>query len=157
MVGSFARPWVPRPVAAVALGAVAALVLLAEFGLYRLPLPQASRLVPQWVTRESAPGALQFGVEMGTGLRTYSPSGLPHLAAVALLLYPAVEVAVVTGAGFAVGRALMTVSRTASANPDAWDADLKRSMPAIKRTLVVSAAACLAVVLGIVPTLTVGG
>ena len=35
-------------------------------------------------------GALQFGFEMGTGMRTYSPSALPHLALAAVVLVAAV-------------------------------------------------------------------
>jgi hypothetical protein len=46
-----------------------------------------------------------------------------HLALVAFLVHPEPAARPCAGAGFAVGCALMTVSRTSSRDPDAWDED----------------------------------
>jgi hypothetical protein len=112
-VPAAARPWV------VALAAVP--VLAAELGLLRLRLPQNARQVPQFVTGVPFWGPLQFGAEMGTGMRTYSPSGLPHLVALALLLLGSWPTGLAAGVGFATGRALMTLGFLAA--PDHQRAD----------------------------------
>jgi hypothetical protein len=54
-------------------------------------------------------GSVQFGAEMGTGMRTYSPTGLPHVVAISLFLLESWSDALMAGAGFALGRALMLV------------------------------------------------
>jgi hypothetical protein len=117
-----ARPWV--------VAAAAVPVLAAELGLLRLRLPQNARQVPQFVTGVPFWGPLQFGAEMGTGMRTYSPSGLPHLAALALLLLGSWPAGLAAGAGFATGRALMTLgflgTRDRSRADDAFLRDLPR-------------------------------
>ncbi|WP_214324607.1 hypothetical protein [Nonomuraea sediminis] len=87
--------------------AVVAMLLLRELGVVRFPLVQNGRQVPQFVTRVPFWGALQFGTEMGTGMRTYSPTGLPHVIAVCLLLMATWQEAIAAGAGFATGRTLM--------------------------------------------------
>ncbi len=68
-------------------------------------LPQSRRQVPSWFTDIAVWGFWVFGFEMGTGLRTYSPTGLPHLVALALVASgcPA-PVLVGAIAGFSAGR-----------------------------------------------------
>jgi hypothetical protein len=102
LVPEVARPWL--------LGVGAVALLAREFGLLRFPIPQNARQVPQFVTRVPFWGALQFGSEMGTGMRTYSPTGLPHVVGLALLLLAAWPDALLAGLGFATGRALMTLT-----------------------------------------------
>jgi hypothetical protein len=87
-------------------------------------------------------GALQFGFEMGTGVRTFMTSGLPHLLAVALLLLSGVPEAVLAGLAFGAGRAWMTLSRLWSGDTDAWDAGLVRWSRPLRVVLAVAALCC---------------
>lgn len=77
-----------------------------DAGLVTLRLPQNARQVPQDVLqRDLVRGALQFGFELGTGVRTYVSASLPYVAALAVLLANDVGTALLTGLGFALGRA----------------------------------------------------
>jgi hypothetical protein len=108
---------------------VAAILLLREIGVFRFSIPQNARLVPQFVTRVPFWGALQFGAEMGTGMRTYSPTGLPHIVAVAVLLLASWPEAALAGTGFAVGRAVMLVTFLVASDKDAADDVFTFSLP----------------------------
>jgi hypothetical protein len=142
-VGSLLRPLVPATAELLAVAAVAAVVVLGEFGLYTLRLPQNGRQVPQWVIDEGGrPGALQFGFEMGTGVRTFMTSGLPHLLAAALLLVSDLPQAVLAGLAFGAGRAWMTLSRLWSGDADRWDAGLNRWLRPLRAALAVAAVGC---------------
>jgi hypothetical protein len=109
------------------LGAVVVIAVagvLREVGALRLRLPQNTRQVPQDVLQRSlVRGALQFGFELGTGVRTYVSSTAPYVLAAALLLAaPSLWAAVLTGAGFGLGRAATPLVRYASGIGDRWDA-----------------------------------
>ena len=148
LVGAVVRPLLPGPARVVAVVLLAAVVLPGELGAYRLRLPQAARQVRQWISEEGAGGALQFGVEMGTGFRTFSTSNLPHLALVALALNPEPAIGLAVAAGFATGRAMMTIGRAGSPDPEAWDADWAASERRILRLLAAAAAVALPHALG---------
>jgi hypothetical protein len=97
-------------------------VLLRQWGLLSTRLPETRRLVPATVFRLGRHlGPLQFGLEMGTGARTYLPSGLPYVGAVAVLLTASASLALCAGAGFGLGRALMTLSSMRYGADDGWD------------------------------------
>lgn len=67
--------------------AVALLAALRDAGKLSLRLPQNARQIPQDVLRRHlARGALQFGFELGTGVRTYVSASAPYAMAVAVLL-----------------------------------------------------------------------
>ncbi len=107
-------------VVAAALGAV----LLREAGVWSFRLPENRRLVPDTVFRLGRHlGPLQFGIEMGTGVRTYLPSGLPYVAAVAVAFTAPVPAALCAGAGFGIGRALMTTANLRYGADNAWDGE----------------------------------
>lgn len=108
---------------------VAVILLLREIGVFAFPIPQNARLVPQFVTRVPFWGALQFGAEMGTGMRTYSPTGLPHIVAVAVLLLASWPEAALAGAGFALGRAVMLVSFLIAPDKESADTMFTFSLP----------------------------
>jgi hypothetical protein len=135
------RPFLPT-VAAVALAVVIfALVAANELGILTLRLPQNGRQVPQGIVEDGGQyGALQFGFEMGTGVRTFMTSGLPHVLAALVLLVASWPAAVVTGLGFGAGRAWMTLSRTAHPDEAAWDTSLTKLDRTIRVTLTVVAA-----------------
>lgn len=142
LLGSLVRPVVPAMVGEVAVIALALFVLAGEARLHPWTLPHRRAQVPQAVLDEGADtGALRFGFEMGTGMRTHMPSSLPYvpLAAVALLAsWPA---AVTTGVGFGLGRAGMALSRYHGRAPDWWDEQWRRHGRAVRVTLAVLAVA----------------
>jgi hypothetical protein len=132
VVGSLVRAPLPVPVRYAA-AAVAAVALLArEFGIVRFPVPQNARQVPQFVARVPFWGTLQFGAEMGTGMRTFSPTGLPHIVAVAILLFAAVPAAVLAGVGFAAGRTLMLLTFLAARDRAAADDAFTTTLPGLR-------------------------
>jgi hypothetical protein len=124
VAGSLLRAPLP-PVARWAVVAVALVaVLLRETGVWSFKLPENRRLVPETVFRLGRHlGPLQFGFEMGTGARTYLPSGLPYVAAVAVALTASVPAALFAGAGFGIGRALMTTANLRYDSENGWDAE----------------------------------
>jgi len=115
---------------------------LNEFGVLRLRLPQNARQVPQSVIDDGHRyGALQFGFEMGTGVRTYMTSGLPHALAVALLVLPSLPAALMAGVAFGAGRALMTLTRHAHPDRSAWDTALRTRDRLIRVVLTIASGA----------------
>jgi hypothetical protein len=142
-VGSLLRPLLPATATLVLVAAVVAVVALGEWGLFTMRLPQNHRQVPQWVISEGdRAGPLQFGFEMGTGVRTFMTSGLPHVLAVSLLLLSSVPEAALAGVAFGSGRAWMTLSRMWSGDVDRWDAELSRWMRPLRAALAIAAAGC---------------
>jgi hypothetical protein len=111
VVGSLVRTPLPAPARWAVVGLMLIAVLLRHIGVLRFTLPENRRLVPETVFRLGRHlGPLQFGLEMGTGVRTYLPSGLPYVGAVAVLMIASWPLAVCAGLGFGLGRALMTAS-----------------------------------------------
>jgi hypothetical protein len=67
--------------------AVAVLGVAREAGWVRIPMPQNARQIPQEVLRTRIRrGALQFGFELGTGVRTFVSASAPYVVALGLLL-----------------------------------------------------------------------
>jgi len=109
VLGAVPQALLPAPVRWGLFVLVALPVLGREAGLLRFRVPENARLVPEDVQHLRQWGALQFGFEMGTGVRTYSPSALPHLVLVAVVLVVPFGPAFAAAAGFAAGRLLMPV------------------------------------------------
>ncbi|HEX8346362.1 MAG TPA: hypothetical protein VF657_16710, partial [Actinoplanes sp.] len=87
VVGSLVRAPLPDAARWGVLGGVLGAVVLRELDVLSFTLPENRRLVPETVLRFGRHlGPLQFGLEMGTGARTFLPSGLPYVGAVAVLL-----------------------------------------------------------------------
>lgn len=151
LVGSVLRLAAPT-VVLVAACAVWFLVLAArEVGVFRFALPQNARLVPESVFRHGRFfGPFQFGLEMGTGVRTYVTSGLPYalVAAVALLATPAWALA--AGVGFGLGRTLMTFGAVHYEDDAGWNAAFDRHDSGIAAALFTIYAVSTAVVAGLV-------
>jgi hypothetical protein len=119
VVGSLIRAPLPEPVRWSAVAVALGVLLLVEWGAAAVRVPQNRRLVPESVFRFGRHlGPLQFGIEMGTGARTYLPSALPYAGAVAVLLLASAPAAFCAGAGFGLGRTLMTISALRYAGPD---------------------------------------
>jgi hypothetical protein len=147
-VSGLATP-VPAPVRYGVVVALAIAGVLRDTGAVRFPLPQNARQIPQAVlTGDVARGAVRFGFELGTGVRTYVPSTVPYILAVALLLTgPGIATAVAAGAGFGIGRVLTPATRYASHDGAMWDAALHAWLRTIKVTGGLAMTAALAILL----------
>ncbi len=132
--------------------ALAGLGLLRDIGVVRFPLPQNARQVPQEVLRRSITrGALQFGFELGTGVRTYVSATTPYVLAAALLLVTSdtggIAVAVLAGVGFGAGRALTPLARYVSGRQTDWDDALRSRLRVITIGGALASATCLTLLL----------
>ncbi|MEU7909348.1 hypothetical protein [Actinoplanes sp. NPDC049118] len=139
VLGSLVRLAAPPVVWIVLLVCWFGVIAVREFGVVSFGLPQNARLVPETVFRHGRFfGPLQFGLEMGTGLRTYVTSGLPYvlLPAVALLASPVA--ALVAGVGFGLGRSLMTSSNLRFSDDNSWDLEFSLYERQIKTILMVA-------------------
>ncbi|WP_019901771.1 hypothetical protein [Salinispora arenicola] len=122
VVGSLFRPVITPIVAVVLIVALLLAVAAQEVGLFTLSLPQNARQVPQSIIQDGEQiGALQFGFEMGTGVRTFMTSGLPHVLLLCVLLLAGWPTALLSGLAFGAGRAWMMLSRLWHGDVVAWD------------------------------------
>ncbi|HSK95771.1 MAG TPA: hypothetical protein VK891_04060 [Euzebyales bacterium] len=133
LLSGLAQPvWVQVRVALLVAVAVAAMVDETLHMGWRWP--QHARQVPQAIRRRAPSlGLLQFGFELGTGLRTFVTSKAPYVV-VALLLLGGLSVveALALGVGFGIGRALMPVTRAWHGSTADWDRRLERTSGALK-------------------------
>jgi hypothetical protein len=143
VLGALPQAVVPAPAREVLFALVALPVLLRECGLLRFAVPQNARLVPEDVQHLREWGALQFGFEMGTGMRTYSPSALPHLALVAIVLVVPFPAAFALAAGFAAGRLAMPLISNAWSDDGAWTTLWARSERVVRPLLALTCAGTL--------------
>jgi hypothetical protein len=126
-LGSLLRPVVPPAVSAGLVVAVGLFALTGECGLHHIALPHRKAQVPSAVIGSGGDaGALQFGFEMGCGLRTHMPSNLPYLPLVAVLLVGSWMAALLAGLGFGLGRAAMALGRHHSRDATWWDRQWNR-------------------------------
>jgi len=145
-VGSLVRLIAPPVVWAVAVVAWFAVIAVREVGLISFGLPQNARLVPESVFRHGRFwGPFEFGLEMGTGVRTYVTSGLPYVVVPVLALLAGWAPALVAGVGFGLGRALMTVSAVRYGRDAEWDLAFDASAGVIRFVLLSAFAAALGV------------
>lgn len=142
-LSGLAAPLPPRA-RAVAVLAVALTGLLRETGVIRLPLPQNARQIPQDVLmRRLRLGSLQFGFELGTGVRTYVSASAPYVLAAGLLLsHRPAAATMVAGTAFGAGRAL-TAALAMWARDPGRDALVSRRITTIR---ILAATATLAAV-----------
>ncbi len=124
---------------------VAVVAVGREMGFIQIPLPEYRRLVPKNVfSKGPRRSALQFGFELGTGVRTYVSSTAPYLLAFAIVFeLPAPLVALIVGTGFGLGRSLMTWLRHEARDKDAWDHGLTNENQRISQLATLSIAAWL--------------
>ena len=120
--------------------AVALFILAGECGLHRVVLPHRRAQVPSTVIAAGGDaGALRFGFEMGTGIRTHMPSNLPYLPLGAVLLVSSWPAALACGLGFGIGRAAMALGRHHSGDGTWWDSQWRRHERAVRLTLTLTA------------------
>lgn len=142
---SLLRP--PLPAAwGLAFVSLACVVALAhELDLVTVPLPQNRRQVPITVFRLGPFfGPLQFGIEMGTGMRTYVSSAVPYMLLCPILLFAGPWHAVTLGAGFGFGRAVMATASVLSGDAGRWS----RAWTARQRALGTGFAVLVVTILG---------
>ena len=110
----------PRPVGIAVVGAVLLLSVTQALGLHDVRLPHRAQIVPQEqvLGQASETGALQFGFEMGTGMRTHMPSNLPYVALGCALILGPWWAGLVAGVCFALARLTMAAGRWMN---DDWD------------------------------------
>ncbi|MBW0090137.1 hypothetical protein I4I73_15065 [Pseudonocardia sp. KRD-184] len=144
VVGAVPQALVPAPVRWALLGAAALAVLARECGLLAFRVPENARLVPEDVQHLREWGALQFGFEMGTGMRTYSPSALPHLVLLAVVLVVPFPAAFAVAAGFAAGRLAMPLLSHAWSDDGAWTAVWDRTQARVRPVLALTVVVALA-------------
>ncbi|MDN3355022.1 hypothetical protein [Actinomadura sp. DC4] len=147
LLSGFAAP-VPGPVRTGAILAVAVLGVAREAGWVRIPMPQNARQIPQEVLQyKIRRGALQFGFELGTGVRTFVSASAPYVVALGLLLgHQGPATTILTGTGFGVGRAVTATVRYASRH-DEWDDRRLIRMPLVTNAIGVTVLAALALLL----------
>ncbi|MGC4863420.1 hypothetical protein [Micromonospora sp. DT41] len=103
------------------LAALTLLCIACDAKIVPFRLPQNGRQVPSDIlVRADGAGALQFGFEMGSGMRTYVPTHLPYvLVGVAVLAAPW-WLAPLLGVSFGFGRVIMVWSSVASGSASSW-------------------------------------
>ncbi|WP_214324469.1 hypothetical protein [Nonomuraea sediminis] len=132
VIGSLLRAPFPVVFSQILVAAAAMVFLLRELDVLSFPLLQNARLVPQFVTRIPFWGAVQFGAEMGTGMRTYSPTGLPHIMAISILFLASWQEALLAGLGFAAARALMLLTFAMARDKMSADTAFYFTLPRLK-------------------------
>lgn len=121
-VGSLLRLVGPWWLWAAVVGTWFAVVAARELGWVSFALPQNARLVPSTVFRHGRFwGPFEFGLEMGTGVRTYVTSGLPYVLVPAIAFFADLPMAIVAGIGFGLGRLLMTAANLRFSDDGMWD------------------------------------
>lgn len=121
-VGSLVRLLLPGIVWAVLVAVWFLVIAARELGIVSFSMPQNARLVPESVFRHGRFwGPFEFGLEMGTGVRTYVTSGLPYVALFLVALFASPLTALVAGIGFGVGRTLMTLGNLRYSDDGEWD------------------------------------
>lgn len=105
-------------------------IILRDLHIVSFPLPQNGRQVPREIfLRGKTLAGLRFGIELGSGVRTYAPAGAPYILGVALLLGSVSPMhAAAAGVGFGLGRASMTAARRWSRRGDEWDRLLRHRL-----------------------------
>lgn len=138
----------PSALSAGLIGATVVFVLAGECGVHHLTLPHRRAQVPSAVIGAGSDGgALQFGFEMGTGVRTHMPSNLPYLPLVAVLLVASWVAALLAGLGFGLGRAAMALGRHHCWDTGWWDLQWRRNGPRLRISLALAAALLVATIL----------
>jgi hypothetical protein len=140
VLGSLVRPVLSPAVRIGVIAAVALFVLAGECGLHRVLLPHRRAQVPSTVIASGGDaGALRFGFEMGSGVRTHMPSNLPYLPLISVLLVSSWPAALVNGLGFGLGRAAMALGRHYSRDSAWWDSQWQRHERGLRLTLTLAA------------------
>jgi hypothetical protein len=122
VIGSLLRPAIPMWTRITLIGVFTVAVMLREYGVVRFKLPENRRLVPESVFRLGRFfGPFQFGIEMGTGARTYLPTSLPYAVALTVVLIASPAAALASGLGFGLGRVVTIVANLRYDGLNGWE------------------------------------
>ena len=141
-------PWSPTVASSVLAAAVAVVLAVYDLWAPSVQLPQRRALIPQVVfLRSPALGFARFGLEFGSGVRTYVTSAAPYgLAALVLGATDGPLAGLLVGAGFGLGRALAPL-QALGADEARWSADVAATSRFAERAgsvVVAAAAVCIA-------------
>jgi hypothetical protein len=132
------------------LASVAVLTIMRDWGIVHLRLPENRRQVPQTVfAQRPYRAALQFGFEMGTGVRTYLTATSPYLLAFFIVFaVPDLAGVLTAGAGFGIGRGILPSMRHLAPDEHEWDDSIDRwSSRLVKASAIMACGCTLALVL----------
>lgn len=135
-------PWTPSAGSAVIAAALAVSLAAYDVMVARVNMPQRRSLIPQEVFfRSHVLGFLRFGIEFGSGVRTFVTSASPYILIVTLLAVPASFGQVVAvGLAFGVGRSIGPL-QAMLADDVHWSEDLGRTSRLVERIGSILAAA----------------
>jgi hypothetical protein len=121
VLGGFVS-WMPSDARVAAAAAACVVVLAHSLGIAAVPVPQRRAMIPiERFDRRQAAAHFLFGLELGSGLRTYLPSLAPHLlAAFALAHVVPIWSLPLLAAGWAAGRSLPLVARLGDGRRGGW-------------------------------------
>jgi hypothetical protein len=122
--------WIHLPSRVILFAAAGISLALHETSILSLPLPETRRQVPRNIfDKQTWRAAIQFGFELGTGVRTYVSVTAPYLLGLSLLLLSdEAGIAIAAGVGFGLGRSAMILGRFWSGNQTIWDQKLERRL-----------------------------
>jgi hypothetical protein len=135
--------WIPAAAAAYVVVGSALAVVLRDWGVLTVPLPQRHWQVPKSVLDQAPPrAALGFGFELGLGFRTYVSASAPYLLLIALMvLADPLYLYVLVGVGFGIGRFVTALGRYFGASGEVWGAVIAARGALIRSSTAVVAAA----------------
>jgi hypothetical protein len=128
-------PWTPSAGSAVVVAVIAVALAVHDLRAGTVELPQRRSLIPQEVfLRGHARGFLRFGVEFGSGTRTYVTSASPYILIALMLGVSASFTAVVAaGVAFGAGRSVAPL-QAVFADEEHWSRDLGRTARLVERS-----------------------
>lgn len=132
---------IPAPVGYAAVAAAAIVAVGRDTGLVSFPIPQNARLVPKDIFDRHGwlAASLIFGVEMGSGVRTYVTSSVPYVLVISLVfLGPGVALTYLAALGFAFGRLPIMLGRSRSRDQAVWDRNIARQVVLTTRIAVLA-------------------
>lgn len=105
------------------------LAVLRDLRVLNFWLPENRRQVRQTIRNQSPYiGAMIFGFEMGTGVRTYITGTAPYLVSLAILLMSTgVTPGLFAGVGFGLSRGLVIVDRVLYSDREIWDQKMSKA------------------------------
>ena len=114
--------WVPAGVRAGAVAVAGVVVLAQALGVADVPVPQRRAMIPIGrFDRRAGAAQFLFGLELGSGLRTFLPSLAPHLVAAFVLAHVVPLWGLpVLAVGWGVGRSLPLVARLGDGRRGGW-------------------------------------
>jgi hypothetical protein len=128
-------PWTPSVGSAVVAAAIAVSLAVYDLLIGKVNLPQRRSLIPQEVFfRSHEVGFLRFGIEFGSGMRTFVTSASPYIIIVMMLgISASFTQVVIAGLAFGIGRSIGPI-QAVLAEETHWSEDLDRTARMVERS-----------------------